>query len=186
MSMVISAAYVLRNAYSGNSNFKSAGFRANSNNHDVVHADRRALDRALDRLGDLNFDFDEDDENSKKSVYNTVSAYIDIYNNTIDSTKNSSSSDIQRTTAAMKKVMKGHADELEEMGITIKSDGTLKVDKSKFKDATPRQLEKMFSDENGHITDMKALMKKLRSRVGREVPRQDPVVPDGSTFSARV
>lgn len=184
MGMVISAAYVLRNAYSGNGNFKSSGFRANSNNHDVVKADRRAMERALDRLDNL--DFDSTEENDTKSIYNTVTTYLDIYNNTIESTKSSASGDIQKTASAMKKLMKEHEDELGDIGITIKSDGSVKIDKKELQKATTKQVAKIFSNKSGHISDMKALMKKLRSKVNREVPVQDMPAEDGSTFSARV
>ncbi len=51
MSLVISAATLTNRAYAGNTGFKDENYRKNSINHDVVSADRKAMERALDRLG---------------------------------------------------------------------------------------------------------------------------------------
>lgn len=175
MSMVISAASVLSRAYTGNTNFKNKSFRENSTNHDVVSADRKAMARALERLEDLDFDSKDDDDG--KSIYNTVTSFLDIYNNAVSSTADSGSTDITRTSKEMKKLMKEYSDELEAIGISVKSDGTVKIDKSELKKATTTQVSKVFGNSD-YIDDMKKLMKKLRNQVSREVPRQEDVKND--------
>lgn len=175
MSMVISAASVLSRAYTGNTNFKNKSFRENSTNHDVVSADRKAMARALERLEDLDFDSKDDDDG--KSIYNTVTSFLDIYNNAVSSTADSGSTDITRTSKEMKKLMKEYSDELEAIGISVKSDGTVKIDKSELKKATTTQVSKVFGNSD-YIDDMKKLMKKLRNQVSREVPRQEDAKND--------
>lgn len=172
MSMVISAATVMRRAYAGNTNFKDDNYRKNSTRHDVVSADQKAMVRALDRLEKL--DFESTEEGDTKSIYNTVTSYLDIYNNAVSSARDSDSTDIQRTGKAMKAFMKKYSSELEAMGIQLKSDGTVKIDKNELQTATTRQVSKIFGNSD-YISGMDQLMRKLRNQVNREVPRQDPL-----------
>ena len=170
MSMMISATSVLRRAYAGNVYFKDENYRKNSSNHEVVSADRKAMVRALERLGDL--DFDSTDEDDTKSIYNTVTSYLDIYNNAVSSANDSNSSDIRRTGKDMKALMKEYSSSLETIGIQIKSDGTVKIDKSELQKATTSQVSKIFGN-NDYISGMNKLMNKLRNQVNREAPVQE-------------
>ena len=167
MSMMISAASILSRAYAGNVYFKDENYRKNSSNHEVVSADRKAMVRALEQLGDL--DFDSTDEDDTKSIYNTVTSYLDIYNNAVTSANASNSSDIRRTGKDMKALMKEYGSSLENIGIQIKSDGTVKINKSELQKATTTQVSRIFGD-NDYLSGMNKLMKKLRNQVNREAP----------------
>ena len=170
MSMMISATSVLRRAYAGNVYFKDENYRKNSSNHEVVSADRKAMVRALERLGDL--DFDSTDEDDTKAIYNTVTSYLDIYNNAVSSAADSNSSDIRRTGKEMKALMKEYSSSLEAIGIQVKSDGTVKIDKSGLQKATNSQASRIFGNDD-YISGMNKLMKKLRNQVNREAPVQE-------------
>ena len=167
MSMVIRASGMMSRAYSGNRLFKDENYRKNSSNHEVVSADRKAMVRALEQLGDL--DFDSTDEDDTKSIYNTVTSYLDIYNNAVTSANASNSSDIRRTGKDMKELMKEYGSSLENIGIQIKSDGTVKINKSELQKATTSQVSRIFGD-NDYLSGMNKLMKKLRNQVNREAP----------------
>ena len=186
MSMVIRASGMMSRAYSGNRLFKDENYRKNSSNHEVVSADRKAMVRALEQLGDL--DFDSTDEDDTKSIYNTVTSYLDIYNNAVTSANASNSSDIRRTGKDMKALMKEYGSSLENIGIQIKSDGTVKINKSELQKATTSQVSRVFGD-NDYLSGMNKLMKKLRNQVNREVPRQEvqnSTVKNGSLSSETV
>lgn len=182
MGIVISASTVMTRAYTGNTGFKDQNFRKNRTNHEVVNADRRAMARALDRLEDL--DFSSTDEDDTKSIYNTVTSYLEIYNNTVTSAGDSKTSQINRTAREMKKLMKQHSDELEAIGISIKSNGTVKIDKDTLQKATTRQVSRVFGSSD-YLGDMKTLMRRLRNQVNREVPgidqQNEPVKNDTLT-----
>ena len=178
MSMTISAATVMRRAYAGNINYKDANYRKNSSNHDVMSADQKAMVRALDRLEKL--DFESTDESDTKAIYNTVTSYLDIYNNAVSSAKASDSSDIRRTGSEMKAFMKKYSSELEAIGIELKSDGTVKIDKKELQTATTRQVSKIFGNSD-YTSGMNRLMKKLRNQVNREAPRQDSLTEQTKT-----
>ena len=170
MSMSISASSILNRAYAGNVYFKDENYRKNSSNHEVVSADRKAMVRALERLGDL--DFDSTDEDDTKAIYNTVTSYLDIYNNAVSSAADSNSSDIRRTGKEMKALMKEYSSSLEAIGIQVKSDGTVKIDKSELQKATNSQASRIFGNDD-YISGMNKLMKKLRNQVNREAPVQE-------------
>lgn len=168
MGMVISAASVMNRAYTGDTGFKDQSYRKNRTNHDVVSADRRAMSRALDRLEAL--DFSSRDEDDTKSIYNTVTSYLDIYNNAVTSAGESETNHVRRTAREMKSLMKEYGDRLEAIGIEVKSDGTVKIDKDTLRKATTRQVSRIFGDSD-YTGGMKKLMRKLRNQVNREVPR---------------
>ena len=59
MSMIMTANSLTKRAYSGNTLFRDENYRKNRKGHDLVSADRKALSRALDQLGTLDFDTEE-------------------------------------------------------------------------------------------------------------------------------
>ena len=121
-------------------------------------------------MGDL--DFDSTDEDDTKAIYNTVTSYLDIYNNAVSSAADSNSSDIRRTGKEMKALMKEYSSSLEAIGIQVKSDGTVKIDKSELQKATNSQASRIFGNDD-YISGMNKLMKKLRNQVNREAPVQE-------------
>ena len=106
-----------------------------------------------------------------KSVYETVTSYLDIYNHTVSSTDASDSSDIRRISKNMKELMRKHDSSLEAIGIERKSDGTVKIDKGKLKKATARQMSRVFGNSD-YLSEMNRLTRKLRNQLNREIPRQ--------------
>ena len=169
MGMTIRASGIMSRAYAGNVYFKDENYRKNSFNHDVVSADRKAMARVLERLKTLDFEGKEEDDT--KSVYETVTSYLDIYNHTVSSTDASDSSDIRRISKNMKELMRKHDSSLEAIGIERKSDGTVKIDKGELKKATARQMSRVFGNSD-YLSEMNRLTRKLRNQVNREIPRQ--------------
>ena len=169
MGMTIRASGIMSRAYAGNVYFKDENYRKNSSNHDVVSADRKAMARVLERLKTLDFESKEEDDT--KSVYETVTSYLDIYNHTVSSTDASDSSDIRRISKNMKELMRKHDSSLEAIGIERKSDGTVKIDKGELKKATARQMSRVFGNSD-YLSEMNRLTRKLRNQVNREIPRQ--------------
>lgn len=164
MSLVMTASSLTKRAYSGNTLFRDENYRKNRKGHDLVSADRKALTRALDRLEAL--DFDAEEESDTKNIYNTVTSYLDVYNNAVSSTANSGKSQIERIGKQMRALMKEYGQELSDIGISIKSDGTVKVNTTELKKATTVKVAKVFGND-AYISDMGSLMKKLRNQVNR-------------------
>lgn len=164
MSMIMTANSLTKRAYSGNTLFRDENYRKNRKGHDLVSADRKALSRALDQLGTL--DFDTEEQTDTKNIYNTITSYLDVYNNAVSSTTNSGKSQIERIGKQMRALMKEYDQELSDIGIDIKSDGTVKVNTTELKKATTVKVAKVFGNDE-YISDMSRLMKKLRNQVNR-------------------
>ena len=67
-------------------------------------------------------------------------ALVDTYNNSIDSASNSSSTSMKRYAKQLKKLASKYTDELEDIGITINKDGTLKANEELVKKPTQTLL----------------------------------------------
>ena len=66
----------------------------------------------------------------------------------------------------MRALMKEYDQELSDIGMDIKSDGTVKVNTTELKKATTVKVAKVFGNDE-YISDMSRLMKKLRNQVNR-------------------
>ena len=164
MSMIMTTNSLTKRAYSGNTLFRDENYRKNRKGHDLVSADRKALSRALDQLGTL--DFDTEEQTDAKNIYNTITSYLDVYNNAVSSTTNSGKSQIERIGKQMRALMKEYDQELSDIGIDIKSDGTVKINTTELKKATTVKVAKVFGNDE-YISDMSRLMKRLRNQVNR-------------------
>ncbi len=180
MSMVVNASSLLQRAYSGNALFKNEEYRKTRTNHDTMGADRKALLRSLDQLDALDFESEEPEDT--KAIYQTVTAYVTVYNNTVDTALNSGSSDIRRSGKQMKALLKENKDQLKEIGISLKSDGTMKIDKTELKKATTVKVEKVFGDET-YKNDLRKIMQKLRDQLNREPVSQSGTAADETVGS---
>lgn len=163
---VNSISSIFRSYYGTNREMRLESARKNSRNHDVVSADTRALKKALKDLEGL--DFEKKDPDNTKKIYNTINAFIDTYNNTVDSSKASASGSVSKRAAQLKEKVKGHEKELEAIGITVKNSGKLSVDKSKLKTATLTRVKMAFGSESGFADDLKGVNKKLDRSVSGE------------------
>lgn len=177
MSINMSMTSALNRAYSGFSFFSDKSYRRGSENRDLVKADRSALSKGLSMLGDI--DYEDTDPGNTKSIYNRITSLVDVYNNTKKSTAESESREIKRTSDQMKDIAKKYSKELEELGISVKNDGTLKIDTKEFKTATTKKVQKIFSEDSDFSKDLQKLMKKLKTQINRQpAPSQ---VPAGNT-----
>ena len=81
-------------------------------------------------------------------------ALVDTYNNSIDSASNSSSSSMKRYAKQLKKLASKYSDELEDIGITINKDGTLKANEELVKKADADTLNSLFGNDNDFTSSL--------------------------------
>ena len=67
------------------------------------------------------------DENGNSSITNAISAFVDIYNNTLDSSVKLDDHDVERYIKQMKKITRENKSKLRDMGIEIKNGGKLEI-----------------------------------------------------------
>lgn len=93
----------------------------------------------------------EDTENGKTAADKVVSAmksYVSNYNNVVTSSKSSTLSGKTAYVANMMGYTSQNADQLAEIGVTLKNDGTLQLDETKLKSADISKVQKLFSSDN--------------------------------------
>lgn len=171
MSLAVSG-YV-KQFYKGNTFGATATGRSGSDARKLVPADIKAIRRAVKNLGSYDYDDGEGSE-----LMNKVQAFVNTYNNYMDSGKEMDNDQIDRYMSKLKKLTREHESELSEIGVTRMSSGKLKVDKEKLQDTSRYWVGKVFSDEAEYGRQVDKIMKNtdrmfVRNNLG--APKQDPV-----------
>lgn len=171
MSLAVSG-YV-KQFYKGNTFGATATGRSGSDARKLVPADIKAIRRAVKNLGSYDYDDGEGSE-----LMNKVQAFVNTYNNYMDSGKEMDNDQIDRYMTKLKKLTREHESELSEIGITRMSSGKLKVDKEKLQDTSRYWVGKVFSDEAEYGRQVEKIMKNtdrmfVRNNLG--APKQAPV-----------
>lgn len=141
----LSKDYFLRNYYKADINARDKSGRTSIKDNDKTIADSAALKKALKSLENVKYDSDEKDG----EVYNKFIAYINTYNNMLESGGDSSSADIKKIQKSMKSLTKKYEEDFKRLGVTLKSDGKLKMENDMADKFTMGKMEKLFSHENG-------------------------------------
>lgn len=93
----------------------------------------------------------EDTENGKTASEKVVSAmksYVNNYNNVVTASKSSTLSNKTAYVANMMSTTSKFEKELGEIGVMLKSDGTLQLDETKLKNTDLSKIQKLFSTDN--------------------------------------
>lgn len=80
-----------------------------------------------------------------KSIYKSVSSFVDNYNSLISSEVDSNNSSVLTSSASMIGSTKANSTLLNSIGITIKSDNTLSIDEDEFKTADVSTVKSLFN-----------------------------------------
>lgn len=93
----------------------------------------------------------QDTENGSTAADKVVSAmksYVTNYNDVVTASKNSTLNNKTAYVANMMSATAKNADQLAEIGVTRKQDGTLQLDETKLKSADLSKVQKLFSADN--------------------------------------
>lgn len=153
----LSASYYLRNFYAFNREAIKVSTRSNYSTGELSYEDSRALHRAAKALDKFSFDENENSDNIKSSI----KALIDTYNNSLDSTEKNTSSDMKRYASRLKSLTKKYSDELEEIGVSIKSNGKLSYNDNLLKSADIDKVKEVFGKDSGFTKQLKQISKGL-------------------------
>ena len=174
MSLTISG--YMRQFYKGNSFGATATGRSGQSKGDLLSADMKAIRRAVDHLEDYDYEEGEGGE-----LMNKVQAFVNTYNNYIDSAKNMDNTDVNRYLSKMKKLTKEYAGELEDIGISIKSSGKLEIDKKAMQDTGRYQVGLLFSEDaefskmsDKYVKNMSRMFIRNNLNVQKQSPQKQP------------
>ena len=140
----LSTNYFLRNFYTNNQKAAKTSGRSGYSNVELSYEDSRALNRAAKRLSKS--DFGSDTSGKSSSDYET-----------------------KRYVKQLNTLSKKHADELEDLGITINSDGTLDLNKDLLKTANNSKARKLLSSDQEYPQKLVKLSRKMNSAVQENI-----------------
>jgi ABC-type transporter Mla subunit MlaD len=152
--------FYLSNFYQANRSARKTSGRKDLTTNELSYEDARALKRAVNRLGSIEFTDDENIDN----IYSAITAFADTYNNTLSSTSKSSDSDLSKYSKQLKSLANKYSDDLESIGITVEKDGSLSVNENLLKLKDVDDLKAAFTtDESRFIKKTNSIARKLKS-----------------------
>lgn len=153
----LSSSYYMRSFYAANSNARTSTNRSDMRSSELSYADSVALRRAIRELGNANYVEDQD-----PNIRNSVKAFINVYNNLLDSASDSGDYNLERNAKQLKSLTKEYADQLDKIGITVKNDGSLETRDSLFESASLSKFEKLFSKDSDYMQRTTAYAKRAQ------------------------
>lgn len=170
----LSTNYFLNNFYENNRSVSKSSGRSDYTKLEFSYEDSRALTRAAKRLlkNDYGSDTDEKDTAISDTTRSALTAFVDTYNNTVDSSKTSTDHDTKYQLKKMKAYLHKYSDELEHIGISMESDGKLKINEDLLKTAKNSKVRKIFSSDQEFSKKFLNLSKKAHSAVESDIYSQ--------------
>lgn len=170
----LSTNYFLNNFYENNRSVSKSSGRSDYTKLELSYEDSRALTRAAKRLlkNDYGSDTDEKDTAISDTTRSALTAFVDTYNNTVDSSKTSTDHDTKYQLKKMKSYLHKYSDELEHIGISMESDGKLKINEDLLKTAKNSKVRKIFSSDQEFSKKFLNLSKKAHSAVESDIYSQ--------------
>ena len=170
----LSTNYFLNNFYENNRSVSKSSGRSDYTKLELSYEDSRALTRAAKRLlkNDYGSDTDEKDTAISDTTRSALTAFVDTYNNTVDSSKTSTDHDTKYQLKKMKAYLHKYSDELEHIGIYMESDGKLKINEDLLKTAKNSKVRKIFSSDQEFSKKFLNLSKKAHSAVESDIYSQ--------------
>ena len=143
----LSTNYFMNNFYASNRSVIKTSGRSDYTKLELSYEDSRALTRAAKRLlkNDYGSDTDEKDKAISDTTRSALTAFIDTYNNTVDSSKTSTDHDTKYQLKKMKAFLSKHSDDLEHIGVSLESSGKLSINEDLLKSAKNSKVRKIFS-----------------------------------------
>ena len=170
----LSTNYFLNNFYENNRSVSKSSGRSDYTKLELSYEDSRALTRAAKRLlkNDYGSDTDEKDTAISDTTRSALTAFVDTYNNTVDSSKTSTDHDTKYQLKKMKAYLHKYSDELEHIGISMESDGKLKINEDLLKTAKNSKVRKIFSSDQEFSKKFLNFSKKAHSAVESDIYSQ--------------
>ncbi|MCD7708299.1 MAG: hypothetical protein LUI02_00320 [Clostridiales bacterium] len=170
--LTLTADFFMRNFYSENRNAISTSNRKAFSNVELSYEDSRALTKAAKKINALDYSTVTDDtEDIDETMQNRIQAFVDTYNNTLN-TADMDDHDTHRYINQLKSITAEHADELEDIGVTTNTDGTLEVNSSLLELADISKVRDIFESDSGFMKNVISTTKKLNSAVRTDVVNQ--------------
>lgn len=148
--------FYLRNIYTKNRDARKAENRTSMPNNTLVIADSSAIKKISEKLRKMDYDVDHSTE-----IFQNTKLFIETYNNLIQSTGSSENYSITSLKKKLSKMTKEEKDHLASIGIELKANGQLKLDKKTFGECKPSKVAKVFSSDNTFIQSVRSYASRI-------------------------
>lgn len=155
----LSATYYLRDFYKNDQTAFKTSNRKELSKNKLSNEDSLALRRAVKALG--HYEYKEDEIESK--LLGSVDAFTKTYNNMLDSANKGDKSTMQRFAKQLKSLSSKYSSELDDIGIKINSDGSLKLNETLFKKSDASEIQKVFGKDSGFTKQLASISKRMAS-----------------------
>lgn len=163
----LTSEFYLKNFYHHNRKAMKVSTRNDYTKTELSYEDARALKRAAAKLA--SFDYTEDENGG--NIVSTIKAFVETYNYTMESSS-SSDSDTYRQNRQLKALTKKYGDDLKDIGISIKEDGTLSVNDNILKGSSFKEIRNVFSEDTDYVRSIRNIAKRLHATSYDEVYAQ--------------
>lgn len=164
-----SSSFYLRNFYSNNRDASKSSKRNDFSHVELAYEDSLALKKASSKLNNHKYSDTKEDENTDENTINTIKAYVDVYNNALDSSNGSDSATMERYAKQLKKLSSKYSDELKDIGITIGSDGKMEVNDNLIKAAGNEKIKMVFGKDVGYTKSIRSITSRMNTAAYNEL-----------------
>ena len=170
INAAFSSSFYLRSFYSSNRSAASTdSYRSKASNYTLLSADTNAIHNAVKKLSSMDFD----DEENQGDIDNSISAFVTTYNNLIESSGSSDANSVRIARNHIKSIAKDYEEQLKEIGLTLSSKGTLKLNRDTLSEASLTKLKSLFSDSDdsdSFIGSIKKHSKSIQNYIRKHPP----------------
>lgn len=159
--------FFLKNFYRYNRNAIKSSARSDYSKSELSYEDTRALKRAVAKLSSFDYTDDENGDN----IVSTIQAFVKTYNYTIESTS-SNTSDTYRQNRQLKALTNKYGDDLKDIGISVKEDGTLDLSDNILKKSSFKEIRNVFSEESNYVRGIRTIAKRMNTTSYDEIYAQ--------------
>lgn len=167
----LSSSYFMRNYYAENRNAAKKSGRSDYSKAELSFEDSRALSRAARKITSMDFGSERDEKDSDigDTAKASIEAFVETYNNTMESAKSSSNADTSHYYRQLKRLTSKYADQLEDIGISIESNGKLSINDDLLKAADNSKARKLLSSDSDFAKKTLTIAKKMNSAIREDL-----------------
>ncbi len=167
----LSSSYFMRNYYAENRNAAKKSGRSDYSKAELSFEDSRALSRAARKITSMDFGSERDEKDSDigATAKASIEAFVETYNNTMESVKSSSNADTSHYYRQLKRLTSKYADQLEDIGISIESNGKLSINDDLLKAADNSKARKLLSSDSDFAKKTLTIAKKMNSAIREDL-----------------
>lgn len=160
----------LRNLYGEYKDYISGSKRSQADKAAVISADSLALTKGVKLMNKLDYGTKASDDELDDTLFgNNLKAFVDTYNNTINSASSSDLKDIKKLVSKLKGIGEDYQKELSKLGISIDDDGYMTIASTAVETLDNSKFEKIFGKDSEFTSTIRSLAKKIYRHIDTSV-----------------